>query len=115
MATTGADEQGFYGTPAECYVCTEQGPASEAEVLCSEHAPWQSFEYEFTATPTTSQAVADAITDVLGPLGELYRPTHRSRIAWADGSLTYLYEVTTRGMHHEAAVAALAKAELVAT
>jgi hypothetical protein len=36
--TTEPDENGFYGTPTDCYVCSGQGPASEAEVLCEMHA-----------------------------------------------------------------------------
>lgn len=52
--TTEPDENGFYGTPTDCYVCTEQGPAHEAEVLCERHA-----KYTGAGTPTWDALAAE--------------------------------------------------------
>lgn len=73
-------------------------------------AAWGVLEVAYTATPEDAQGKFDQIVATLDEAEvaeEIRRPTHRSRIAWDNGTLSYIFEASVLRLDEEKAVEAL--------
>jgi hypothetical protein len=77
---------------------------------------WATVTVEFTARPEGAEDKANEIAYTIQTTTaqKPYRPTHRSRIAWEDGTLDYIYEASIQIMDSavEAGTASVAAALL---